>query len=110
MHRWWVAAGLTRLDRGVCSCAGPVQVRLSDPSKLVYSPHVYGPAVYANMPYFRAANFPQNMPEIWDDHWARRGGAHPMVIGETGGHYLDSDRIFQDALVRFCVERGVGLL
>ncbi len=43
-------------------------VLLDNTKKLVYSPHVYGPAVYIQ-PYFRASNFPSNMPAIWDAHF-----------------------------------------
>ena len=83
-------------------------VLLKDTSKLVYSPHAYGPAVYS-MSYFHDRDFPRNMPAIWDDHWGSRAGAQPIVIGETGGHYTGDDRTFQDALIEYCVERGVGL-
>ena len=62
-------------------------VKLSDPSKLVYSPHSYGPAIYDGMKYFNDGAFPRNMPRVWDDHYGSRGGAVPIVIGETGGSY-----------------------
>jgi endoglucanase len=39
-------------------------VRLSVPNRLVYSPHVYGPDVFSKE-MFKAATFPQNMPEQW---------------------------------------------
>ena len=40
-------------------------VRLRDQSKLVYSPHVYGPSVYMQH-YFNAEGFPSNMPQLWE--------------------------------------------
>ena len=43
-------------------------VRLADQTRLVYSPHVYGPGVY-EQPYFCDAHFPANMGAIWDRHF-----------------------------------------
>jgi endoglucanase len=59
-------------------------VALSNPAKLVYSPHVYG---HGNHPYMRAADFPHNMPAIWWHHFARVPSATgvPIVLGEWGG-------------------------
>lgn len=74
-------------------------VRLSNPRKLVYSPHVYGPDVY-EQPYFQERIFPRNMPEIWEEHFgfikARRLGP-AVVVGEWGGHGREGskDRLWQ---------------
>ena len=38
-------------------------MHLSNPEKLVYSPHVYGPSVYQQH-YFDDQRFPANMPEV----------------------------------------------
>ena len=38
-------------------------------SKLVYSPHTYGPSVYMQN-YFKDRNFPHNMEQIWSSHFA----------------------------------------
>lgn len=74
-------------------------VALSNPNKLVYSPHVYGPSVYGQS-YFSAGNFPSNMPAIWDAHWgfvpAATGNA--VVIGEWGGPYSGTDATWLAAL------------
>jgi len=54
-------------------------------TSLWYSAHEYGPEVYAQS-WFSAANFPNNMPGIWDDKFwfvAKRGIA-PVFIGEFG--------------------------
>ena len=40
--------------------------RLHNMSKLVYSPHAYGPSLYDAMPYFLAPEFPNNMAAIWE--------------------------------------------
>jgi endoglucanase len=71
-------------------------VKLRDMSKLVYSPHTYGPGVFPDQPYFptckgggckhQAPQFPKNMPAIWDNHFgflADQSG-HAIVVGEVG--------------------------
>ncbi len=60
-------------------------IELSDPSKLVYSAHEYGPEV-SEQDWFTASNFPQNMPEIWNDnfHYLYEEGTSPLFVGEFG--------------------------
>ena len=67
-------------------------VHLSDQSKLVYTPHTYGPGVYMQG-YFKAANFPHNMAAVWDSHFAfvQQATGQPVVIGEMGGVYTGKD-------------------
>ena len=55
-------------------------------SRLVYSPHTYGPGVSAQS-YFAAADFPANMPGIWHGHFGHLAATHPVVVGEFGGFY-----------------------
>ena len=92
--------------------AGALQqpVQLSDPSKLVFSPHTYGPSVY-EQDYFNSPVFPQNMPDIWDARfsYAPYKLGVPVVIGELGGFYTGNDKIWQDWAVRFIQERGIGI-
>ena len=80
----------------------PVEAKVELPaSRLVYSPHVYGPSVYAQ-PYFAVAGFPGNMPAIWNKHFGylfERGVA--LVPGEFGGRYTGTDKIWQDAFVDY---------
>ena len=77
-------------------------VVISNPAKLVYSPHVYGPNVFGQS-YFSAGNFPANMPAIWEDHWgfipAATGRA--FVIGEWGGPFSGKDQVWLNALVAY---------
>ena len=54
-------------------------VRLSDPSKLVYSPHVYGPSVFLQ-PFFQTPNFPGNLISIWNDDFGN--------VPESTGHAI----------------------
>ncbi|WP_426210887.1 cellulase family glycosylhydrolase [Massilia sp. TWP1-3-3] len=80
-------------------------------NKLVLSPHVYGPDVY-NQSYFGASNFPANMPAIWDQHFGQFAATYPVVLGEFGGKYghggNPNDKVWQDALVTYMKQRGMG--
>ncbi|WP_282088502.1 cellulase family glycosylhydrolase [Aquimarina algiphila] len=60
-------------------------IQLSDPSKLMYSAHEYGPEV-SQQDWFTAADFPQNMPGIWKDnfHYLYEEGTSPLFLGEFG--------------------------
>ncbi|MBW1295589.1 cellulase family glycosylhydrolase [Aquimarina litoralis] len=60
-------------------------VQLSNPSKLMYSAHEYGPEV-APQDWFEAASFPQNMPPIWTEnfHYLYEEETSPLFIGEFG--------------------------
>jgi len=60
-------------------------VRLNDPSKLVYSPHEYGPTVFAQ-DWFTASDFPENMTGIWEEqfNFLNSSGTAPLLIGELG--------------------------
>lgn len=60
-------------------------VRLDKPGKLVYSAHDYATSVYSQ-PWFDAANFPDNLPAIWDRNWGRlkKSGTAPVLVGEFG--------------------------
>ncbi|HML95247.1 MAG TPA: cellulase family glycosylhydrolase [Thermodesulfobacteriota bacterium] len=79
--------------------------------KLVLSPHVYGPDVYVQ-PYFNAADFPANMPDIWDMHFGYLHDlGYAVIIGEFGGRYGhggDSrDKAWQDAIIDYMEEKGM---
>ena len=115
-------------------------VALLDPTKLVYSPHTcasnaqpprwhppctassarnprqfsrrrrYGPSVYAQS-YFGAADFPSNMPAIWQARFdfVRETTGAPVVIGEMGGFYTGNDKRWQDWAIDYCMKNGIGL-
>ena len=90
----------------------PVRRSISLPggaSKVVYSPHTYGPATH-DQPHFHDANFPANQPAIWDLQWGHlvRNGVAPVLVGEFGGRYRGADKSLQDALVRYLEERQIG--
>ena len=80
-------------------------------NRLVLSPHVYGPDVY-NQPYFNAANFPANLPAIWDAHFGQfRADGYALAIGEMGGRYGHGgdprDKVWQDALIDYLIQRDI---
>ena len=56
-------------------------------NKLVYSPHDYGPAVYAQ-PWFEGGyTFDSLMDDCWRDNWfyIHESNTAPLLIGEWGG-------------------------
>ena len=81
-------------------------------NRLVLSPHVYGPDVFAQ-PYFSDPSFPANMPVIWDqDFGSLHAKGYAIAIGETGGKYghggQSNDKIFQNALFSYLVSRKIA--
>jgi len=78
--------------------------------RLVLSPHVYGPDVF-NQSYFSAAEFPANMPAIWNSHFGDvQKQGYAVVLGETGGKYgagNPKDKTFQDALFAYLKPRDL---
>ena len=85
-------------------------VSLMDQSKLVFSPHTYGPSVYEQL-YFLDKEFPSNMAKIWQDRFefTRQATGAPVVIGELGGHYTGRDRVWQDWAVQFMNTHSIGI-
>lgn len=79
-------------------------VRLSEPDKLVYSAHDYGPDV-SGQSWFQAPDFPQNLPALWARHWAylQLEGKTPILLGEFGGRSMgqDTEGIWQRSLVSY---------
>jgi endoglucanase len=101
---WW---GGNFLD----AHAAPVVLEV--PGRVVYSPHDYGPGVYAQ-PWFSAPDFPDNLPAIWDTHWGylAKEQLAPVVLGEFGGRSVgeDADGVWQRALMDYTKQNGVGWL
>ena len=85
-------------------------VRLERQNKLVYSPHEYGPGVYAQ-PWFSDPNFQQILYERWQrgfDYIAEEQTA-PILLGEFGGRQTGIDTvegIWQRQLIDFIGRRG----
>ena len=80
-------------------------VKLNVPNKVVYAPHVYGPGV-AHQDYFSAANFPDNMPPIWDTHWGfvRAMNDSAITVGEWGGQLSGQDGTWMTAFAQYLVQ------
>jgi endoglucanase len=81
-------------------------ITITQQNKVVYSPHVYGPAV-APQTYFNDPNFPSNMPQIWDSHFgfiANRTG-HAQVIGEWGGVVLGANGAWMNAFANYLISK-----
>jgi len=60
-------------------------IKLSDPKKLMYSCHEYGPEVH-DQPWFDDASFPNNLPALWTskfDFIMQQNLGH-ILIGEFG--------------------------
>ncbi len=68
-------------------------VVLSVPHQLVYSAHDYGPEVYDEI-WFQASDFPENLPGIWQQHWAylQQKGIAPVIVGEFGSSSVGTDQ------------------
>ena len=108
----------TRLWHGAQYGVHTAPVRLRDQSKLVYSPHTYGPGTVRQQTYFptctgqgcHSDGFPGNMPDIWDRHFGfvAEQTKHAVVVGEFGGFYTSYDRQWQDAFVDYLKARGFG--
>ncbi len=82
-------------------------VRLSEPDKLVYSAHDYGPGVY-NQQWFQVPNpadLANTLPAVWEKHWAylQKNGTAPVFVGEFGGRSMgqDAEGVWQRTLVSF---------
>lgn len=76
--------------------------------RLVLSPHVYGPSVFAGMDYFANGYFPANMPQIWEKHFGYLvKDGYTLVFGEFGGRYEGKDKIWQDAWVDYMKSKGL---
>jgi len=76
-------------------------------SKVVYSPHTYGPSVF-EQPFFKEPSFPANMPDVWRLHYGHMAeqGA-PVIIGEWGGKFQGKDREWQGAFANWLVSSAV---
>lgn len=77
-------------------------------SRLVLSPHAYGPTVF-NQQYFNDPTFPNNMPKIWDTHFGYLVGmGYTVIVGEFGGRYTGKDKQWADKFVDYMLSRGMG--
>ncbi len=85
-------------------------VVLSNPSKLMYSPHEYGPTVSAQ-DWFSASDFPDNMPDIWESYfnYLNTNGTSPLLVGEFGiRDQGGDDELWFDKFLEFMGENGLS--
>jgi endoglucanase len=94
---------------GNLSLAGQFPVQLSEPDKLVYEAHDYGPGV-SNQSWFQSAAFPQNLSPMWYSDWAylKLEGIAPVLIGEFGGQSVGNDQegVWQRTLFNYLQSNG----
>jgi endoglucanase len=94
---------------GNLALAGKLPVELSEPHKLVYEAHDYGPGV-TSQKWFQTSAFPQNLPNIWESHWAylKLTGIAPVLVGEFGGRSVGNDQegVWQRTLVTYLQANG----
>lgn len=84
-------AGETTWWGGNLRGAGDFPIVLSDPGKLVYSPHEYGPEVFEQL-WFSDPTFPNNMEAIWNKNFAfiHNQNTAPLFVGEFGIKNFDA--------------------
>jgi endoglucanase len=83
--------------------AGAAPVQLNVANRVVYSAHDYPSTVYPQS-YFFAADYPANLPGIWDRHWGylKKNNIAPVLVGEFGTKLQTaSDQQWLDALVAY---------
>ncbi|MEX2113355.1 MAG: Calx-beta domain-containing protein [Pirellulales bacterium] len=88
---------------GNLSNARDYPVRLNVPGRLVYSPHDYPASVYPQS-WFSAANYPNNLPDVWDRNWGYlfREDIAPIMLGEFGSKLATaSDQLWFDAIAEY---------
>lgn len=85
-------------------------VVLSNPSKLMYSPHEYGPTV-SEQPWFEDPNFPDNMEGIWEEqfNFLNTNNESPLLVGEFGIRDQGSlDEIWFEEFTDYIIEKGLS--
>ncbi len=88
---------------GNLSNAGAAPVRLNVAGRLVYSPHDYPASVYPQS-WFSAADYPNNLPQVWDQNWGYlfREGTAPVLLGEFGTKLqTTSDQLWFNKLIDY---------
>jgi aryl-phospho-beta-D-glucosidase BglC (GH1 family) len=79
-------------------------------NKLVYSPHDYGPAVYAQ-PWFQGDyTFDSVMDDYWNDSWfyIQKQNIAPLLIGEWGGFMTEPNLKWMTLMRRLIKENRLN--
>jgi endoglucanase len=83
-------------------------VVLSNPAKLVYSPHEYGPTVFPQV-WFSDPTFPANMAGIWEAqfNYIITNNISPLFVGEFGIKQTGGlDEVWFDTFLAFMTNHG----
>lgn len=86
-------------------------VQLSVAHRLVYSVHDYPASVFPQ-PWFSAANYPANLPAIWDKYWGyiQKQGIAPVWVGEFGSRLAtEQDQQWFSSLVTYLGTGASGI-
>lgn len=83
--------------------AGANPVTLNTANRVVYSPHDYPASVYPQS-WFSAANYPNNLPAVWDATWGYlfKNNVAPVLLGEFGSKLATtSDQQWYDSITKY---------
>lgn len=90
--------------------AGQYPVRLNVANRVVYSPHDYPASLYPQV-WFSAANYPENLPGVWDAYWGylHKQNIAPVLLGEFGTKLqTTSDRQWLNKLTQYLGANGMS--
>ncbi|WP_291056940.1 cellulase family glycosylhydrolase [Herbiconiux sp.] len=90
--------------------AGSAPVSLAVPDRVVYSPHDYPASIYAQS-WFTAADYPANLPGVWDENWGylAKQNVAPVLLGEFGSKLqTDQDRAWFETIVSYLATNGMS--
>jgi endoglucanase len=90
--------------------AAQAPVRLDVPGQLVYSAHDYPASVFSQT-WFGAANYPANLPGVWDAHWGYlvTQNIAPVWLGEFGTrNETASDRAWLTGIAGYIRAHALG--
>lgn len=95
---------------GNLKSAGAYPVVLNVPNQVVYSTHDYPATVY-NQSWFSAANYPNNLPALWDECWGYlvKQNLAPVLVGEFGTrNQTSSDKQWFTTLASYLQSNGIS--
>lgn len=78
-------------------------------SQIVYSPHDYGPSVYAQPWFSKKFTYSSLMRDCWEPNWfyIQKQGIAPLLIGEWGG-FMEGDNLrWMKCLRKLIVEQRI---
>lgn len=85
-------------------------VTLATPNRVVYSPHDYPASLYAQK-WFSDANYPNNLPAVWDANWGyiQKQGIAPVLLGEFGtALQTTSDKQWMEKIVSYLATNSMS--